>query len=603
MDLSKIDKFIEKNMVYDESDKVQYSSYLYNPINHNDQNEKNMINTDNLDISIMEDDPTKKKLLCNRKILKTPTDFISSTFFTDDRQKHIFKFQYLINNSFNKMTESLIKDINNFIKTNNLGNLLRDTDIIFLYKGGTTLKILYDTYLEKLQHSNNNEFFERFKDDFKRSDSDYVFMINPNINIQKNGISFAYVYKMVNYRVSDILYNISLFLYNDSISEKPEILDFSLISSTELQKFIDEIDGSIKEIQQDQSNSVCTKYFNCDKIIKIGYANKIYTSNDESTKLYEDNIDSLKDDMKSTFTVITNSSDLLGKKIIGNPINELNYKLIDTNINFSINDSIDIEYKKSPTGIADSFCLQRLKLKFVIYYINKSGLLGNFSCPGELIDIVILRQNSLGLHYFYDNFEKEYQIYVYHLFNKRITFKSYSIYGQITDLLYVLFGSDELPWYDKKYKKRIYRLTLLLIFNLYDNNNNNKDLKKNIDEYINLFIILIRFFNDKNNLIRFLNDKIKEDNKINKNLLNYLKDLFESDSINENEYKNYSNLIQIFLNQFKSFKTDNIYNIDTITEQLKGLDLYGVRVPQIGGEFKQKYLKYKQKYLQMKKLI
>jgi hypothetical protein len=603
-DLSKIDNFVNTNMIFD-ADKTQLASVIYNPINHLDSNENNMIKTDNLDSTILADDPQNIKINCYKEITKNATDFISSTFFPDELQTHIFRFQYLINNSFNKMTNDLITDINLFIKTKTSGSPLKYTDILFLYKGGTTLKIIYDTYVKKLRHTQNTEFFRLFNDNFKRSDSDYCIMINPNINIETNGISFAYVYKLVNKRVTDILYNISLFLYNDSISDQ-DILNKSLITDEKLQKFITNIEKSIESIKGKPENSVCTNYFNCDKIIKVGYNNRFsraYTSHDEINEFYEENKpelmqkidDDLDIDMKSSFVVYT---DISGKKIIAKPkqISEDNPQElfdINTDINFSINDAINIK--------DTSLCLQRLKLKFVLYYIDNSNTLQHFACPGELIDVVILKQKSSSLHYFYHNLEKEYNKYTYTLQNKHIIYNSYSLYGNIFDLLYILFIVSDLPWNDAKYQNRINRLILLLIFELYDKNNNNEDLKKDLQNYIDLIIFLLvnNNLDNKDKIFQYLKKIYTEKNNINKKLLENLIKLYTNIDI-KSESINLTSFLFMFYDKLKFFNTANIYNIDTLEQEIGKLDLLGTRVEQLGGNYKQKYLKYKQKYLKLK---
>ena len=601
----KIDTFIKKK------DTPQYSSYLYNDIEHTDTSLDNMIKIDNFDNQYILNTPEDDiKYNCNKIINNNATDFINDTFFNDESKESIFRFQYLINNSFNDMTHQLIHEINTFI--NNLSGpkkkLLKETDIIFLYKGGTTLKILYDEYVHKYKNQTNTAFFESFAINFKRSDSDYVIMINPTISIEKNGISFAYVYKKVNKRITDILYNISLYLYNDGITDN-DILLKSTLTPDKLQQFIINIENNISDLKKNHAYNVCDNYVNSHKIVGIGYTNNkkstVYYTRDEdgeifinhpgNTEIMDDNIEN---DLKSNFVIITkNNNDVL----ISNPIKEFKDKLdiSGSDINFSINDSID------------NFCLQRIKLNFVIYYVkyvDKDYLIENFTCPGELIDIVILKQSSYNLESFYKNLENEYTQYIYKLYDKQITYNSYTLYGHIHDLIYILFIVAKFPWEDIKYSKRTDRLILLLIFEAINKNNNIDELKEVIKDYTDLFNQLL--FNQLSvNSIDKINDSIKLTRNIGKKNKYFMINL-------NNFYKNYKKymeqhptdttysvklilLLKQFIDRFSEFIPGNIYNIETLGELLSRVNLDGILTKQLGG-YRKKYLKYKQKYINLK---
>ena len=187
--MDRIINFIDQHIKNTYKDGFNFSAMIYddfkninmlNPINFK------CINLDSIDSSISND--------CRYRINNLTTEFIISTFFSDD--KTIYEFQYLINNLFNSMTKNII----NYLNVHN-GKFM-DTDILFLYKGGTTLKILYDTYKSYFTETENKYFYSIFSDSFSRSDSDYVVMINPNITEKTHGFTFDFVYKLVNYTVT-----------------------------------------------------------------------------------------------------------------------------------------------------------------------------------------------------------------------------------------------------------------------------------------------------------------------------------------------------------------------------------------------------------------
>lgn len=591
--MEKIEEFL-KNI-----DKYQYSSYFYNDILHDDTNLKNMLKIDNLTTSeIIQTPESNKEYQFNKYIYNIATEFITAGFFKDENKENIFKFQYLINKSFNKMTKELINIINNYItekrKKNPNVEFLKYTDIIFLYKGGTTLKILFDKYVNIYANTNNNNFFEFFKENFKRSDSDYVIMINPNITIERNGITFAYVYKLVNKHVTDILYNIGLFIFKDGISDnnilkKPindeNILDFI----TKLQKLFDQLKEIRDKIQ-------CDKYLMCTEIVGIGYYDKeIKVKIKKDLPMEQHHFSDITEKIKSDFVVITKHDN---KTILGKPTEDLKKELdlIYTDINFSINDTIENVVRDDKIN---SFCLQRLKINLIVYFKNIFGTLNSFKCPGELIDIVILKQDSYNLRSFYDHIEFEYSKYIYKISEYTLEYNSYTLYGHIQDLLYILFITSKFPWDDPKYKKRIDRLILFIIFEHIEKNNNNETLIEIISQYKNLFNYLI----SKNQEFEILH----QNNKMNEYFLNNLYKLYTYPEIilEESNKVNLSEMLAHCLIIFDRFNPANIYNPNSLEKSISLLNLQGSRVEQIGGvdkniEYKQKYLKYKKKYLELK---
>ena len=128
-----------------------------------------IMNDDRLDflkfIKDVNDDDDKSDLIfqCKKKLFDVSTDFFTNQIF--QKQETIFTFQFFVNNLFNKV-------INKYKKENRID----DTDILFLFKGGTTMMILFKTYHKYFLENEDNEY----KDFFKRSDSDYQLYINPN---------------------------------------------------------------------------------------------------------------------------------------------------------------------------------------------------------------------------------------------------------------------------------------------------------------------------------------------------------------------------------------------------------------------------------------
>jgi hypothetical protein len=80
-----------------------------------------------------------------------------------------------------------------------------------------------------------------------------------------------------------------------------------------------------------------------------------------------------------------------------------------------------------------------------------------------LIDVSISKKQATGLKPFYSHIDKEVMTYTYNNPNLVFDFKSYSIYGHITDLITVLFEQSARPWDDTKYLKRMKRLMFFIL--------------------------------------------------------------------------------------------------------------------------------------------
>jgi hypothetical protein len=106
---------------YDERHKLKFESN--NAITLDD----NVIRADGVNIDF-------EKNLCKKTLFDKMTELVSKDVcFKDDRQLQIARFQYLVNNLFNRA-------INQYIASKGL----LPTDVLFLYKGGTTMKIVFE---------------------------------------------------------------------------------------------------------------------------------------------------------------------------------------------------------------------------------------------------------------------------------------------------------------------------------------------------------------------------------------------------------------------------------------------------------------------------
>ena len=568
------------------------------------------------------DDLNVKDILniCKKETRKYFDDITANVFFTEENQDNIFRFQYMVNNLFNKMIIQTIDEINRNTPEGKIK--LKNTDIIFLYKGGTTLKIIYDKYKDIFKNTNNDRFFEELKPYFKRSDSDYVIMINPFIDERLNyAYSFEYIYALICYRTTNLLNLIRRFIKNTSTTE--QIIKKSNITFDILQQTLQRLNDTIQQIKRDEKKSiVCKEYNNVGDIIGISYIDSNYNCqifNPQNIVLSEEEKTEIINKLKGNNTIITSDNYVS---------NKINPDLSDINLSININVNI-----VSNANIA-SFCLQRLKINFVVFFNNISEedkILKNYS--GELIDVVIFKKDSTALQEFYRDLKEEYTRYTYTHLNTTLQYRSYSISAYLLDLIYILFGMSEYPWNDNKYINRINRMTFFIVINFYNSYKDIRIFERNLDMFKMIIMKIIKNiteldkelkkeFRTYNILDGFIVGKYRkefEECKKNNNTLlklelenidNHSIEILIHNLINlNNKIVDYSDIIKFkellenLFNKLILFRFENLGGEDVLSKQLEYLNLEGSRIKQLGGKYKQKYLKYKQKYLQLKKNI
>jgi hypothetical protein len=575
--------------------------------------------------------------LCKKVFADIMTNFISSEkSFTDANQQHITRFQLLVNKTFT----TAITKYKTILKKTTHPNILQN-DILFIYKGGTTMKLLFDKYDLLFR---NLYTFRDLKSFFARSDSDYSIFIKPTL------ANFNEIYMNINQISTCCL----LFIKQQIIDHPDFFVPLRAITPVDIRGKIEKMNSDLNKMKTNpEGTPYCNKVRNIDRFIGIGYFNNnefteeipalnndiidtTFSNNDiDSTKVADFIRDKHIDTKRSDF-FMTYEDGNFEQKVLGTlstPPNDIYLSLNETN-----------EYP-GKEGTMTAFCLHRLKINFVAYYKtipDEHGVVkyGYFSCPSELVDVSIMKSVSNDLQLIYKNIDYEFTNYNYHLKKGmtsnnelKIIFKSYSIYGHISDLCLVLFVQNDRPWQNSKYAKRINRLLYFLVLEIIS-----MGKKKSILNAITLFNKLI---NDAITLNTFTDD-LQEDifYDISNNTIPKLHKIFESAQINfANRPINplnihfasikfldyYLKLLQkINLNdpvEMKSFTDFNTVIIGFIKIILKTIhkmkkfsdEFFGsiatspdgtLNLRNLGGgnddEYKEKYLKYKVKYLKLK---
>ncbi len=408
--------------------------------------------------------------LCKKNFADIMTNFISSEkSFADERQENITRFQLLINKTY---TTAIAHYRNRLKETTN--PTIQETDILFIYKGGTTMKLLFDKYQPIF---NKLSSFDEIKEFFLRSDSDYGIFINPTLE------NFDEVYININ-KISTLCLN----FIRTQINNNPDFfVPLSIINIDDIRRQVQKMNDKLDEMKEEPGKTpYCDSIRNIARFIGMSYLGN-HEFLEDIPELNNNNTDNFfsKNDLDSTAMeefknhhhINTTRSDFYLTYADGN----YDQKILGT-FNRTKNDIyLTVNEANEYPGINDAitaFCLHRLKINFIVYYKTKpdeNGVVkyGYFSCPSELVDVSIMKQTSNDLRLIYQNINYEFIDYNYILKQNvtfknqlKIIFKSYSTYGHISDLCLILFIQNNKPWDNNKYAKRLNRLLYFIILEI-----------------------------------------------------------------------------------------------------------------------------------------
>lgn len=492
------------------------------------------------------------------------TKFINSKkIFNDtpENQKNIFKYQYLINTFFN-----------HYIAMYRDKYSLSDDKIVFIYKGGTYMKIMYTKYKDYLSANIN----DKLKDIMGRSDSDYAILINKNLGKKQ--------YTEHYYRMNILIYNIMNKIQTFIVDNLSELVDLDSITNSDMLELINTMNKTLSdkranlpyfdEIEKFVGISIGSNTFYRETIPnkftfhKLKLENKVELLYAKPQKF----IKSKKIDVKRSNFMVTLVKDsdkeyrklISNKKTVANDVGVYNYY---NETNYFTND-----------GKLTYFCLHRMKLNTVLYYKTKKNEYGYFLCPAELIDIPIANFTDVKTNI---NISQNIKKYSYTLLSKELIFNSYTMYGIIEDLIKNMTIDYYFPWDDKKYVKRINRLVFFYIIYMNLNYKNFDNINRNLINILNNNPLF-------NNRFITYDDQIKKSDIVFTKLQDFIKTVISRSTglPTTTDKDNFIGEILSTVSLASQLTIDNDYNnpIEAI-------------------EFLEKYRKYKNKYLQLKNKI
>jgi hypothetical protein len=499
--------------------------------------------TDIIKLSCENSNAGLKEFNCKKILESILTDAVNQKYIFKKNADRSFKLQKLVLHTFNNMIDIYKNE-----------KKIPENNIYFIYKGGSYLRIIYDEYKNEVDSNSNFKFLSEFLRGhskwFKKGDSDYSLLINPNLQ------NFNEIYCELNILSSFCLLYIREELYkNYHIYFGVDKAQFGL-SSENLSSIMNNMNNMLSNINK---NPECGKYSDIAKFRSIQYFDEIYDDNyvtddfeDQKAIVDYDKIQH-KFHGRFDFIVFKNNNDSYYRQILKNK----------NVIYLSINDTND--YDKS------HFCLQRLKINFNLTFdeiqkkesskFTKTNENLNINLAAELIDVSIPKKNDYDLNLIFSDpsvfiEKKKFECDVAVEKIDSITVNSYSLYGFFIDLSIMMFA-QHTPWTIVKKDKRIMRyVVLLMLINYRHNKNSIENFNEFYELFKNISIQKINIIGDQINTSEIRNIllqienfiKIKIKDEILLRMIKKFIDIYISyiNRIDISNYNNYNNVIKDF---------------------------------------------------------
>ena len=220
----------------------------------------------------------RERFLCKKQFYDLSTDFVSKiTIFNDnaDTQILIARFQYVVNYLYNKAINKYLRWLGQVARNSGIRLIIKDSDIVFLFKGGTTMKILFEKYKRELCRIGrdgiemcNPPIFNLLQDSFGRSDSDYSILINPKLNMIEHGITFEKIYYDIN-KISFTVLNIIRNIFNNNGNN---IIPLNRTNNGTINALLVRMNEKLQEVKAPGVNN-CEDFNNIIQIIGAKYSN------------------------------------------------------------------------------------------------------------------------------------------------------------------------------------------------------------------------------------------------------------------------------------------------------------------------------------------
>jgi hypothetical protein len=578
------------------------------------------------------------------------TDFINNEFFSSDILLYNFikNFIKIMETSLNLYIKEKTPEL---IKKYDLPNSFTLVDnIIFIFKGGNTLKAILDKYISSQAGIVGEYIHEVYGKYFKRSDLDFQIVIYPHLisDLSQNRKIFNEIvedlkilscYALNRFRnsfISNLSDTFNYYKYNNNTKQKllKNLLDnlnscdfFKKIKNPlEQEKFIKQFGEENKYYFNMKFTNINFNNINSDENIMInflGIMNDLSKTlpNKEALNIINNQLKNELLNSRIDIFVKIEEKNIIIKKMIeliySNIDKEFQKKLYDNKENrsefyISLIDKITWGVTRlKPEPFLTTFGLIRLKINFLVNLEinNKYSIL---NIPSELIDISIPYFDDHKSKSLFINDKKINNLFTKYKFSNsksgiEFSFTSYNINTFIHDLYVMLFVDNLLPWNDKKYEKRVFRMLFFSTIQLLSKSSSDideiiKDLTQFIGTPISSIIVNRGFFDayiTKNMNSEFGWIQIFTEHKncfdiIQQDHTNILENNEKFTDYYETIFKNIEFLNTIIKNLNKFISLPYKGKVDVENNEFNNIH-------QFAGDINHdKYLKYKNKYLQSK---
>lgn len=551
----------------------------------------NLVINNKFQISMLEKEKRTINKVIKNEILVEPTKEFKG-ILTEFVTTELIKTADQTSNFLKLIVGSFTKALNNYIYKKSLSA----KSILFLYKGGNVLRLLFQEATKELPLSVSQTIETFYKDSFKKSDADFSIYIDPRIPnydlvyTDICNLTFLIENQIRNIFMSNPCYYFEYFRLNND-SKKMILGNYlnKLNESNTIKEKKFDYDGKFTGLVFGDVNIGTTNKFELKDDFFIAYVDRKTKEQNYNSKLnYLNNIIAPNNEL---LPLINEQKEIYNtKQNIGmfTSSNEISFGSDDYNVFFNL--------------IRTKFSINAIFEKTINYSKDKQLV----KLDGELIDVSIINKEDSYILHFFEHLDKNVSTYK---IATGLEFNAPSITYLIEDLEKILFTASEFPWDDSKYAKRIRRLLfmyfLLMLLNFKPGDSKKDDRIKYIENM------------KKNIFNKIMIDPTDKNNDIKLTLIEYFKILPKE--MKENPFRNLLksvgwSLLNPNTNQeeFKKFVAIIIENIDEMSKIIdllhKFIESKGTITENqllsaqiiYGGSYYNKYMKYKSKYMATK---
>jgi hypothetical protein len=560
----------------------------------------NLVVNGKFKISILEKEPrTVKKVVKNAEVVEETKEFKNT--FTEFIISELVKTPQQTSN----FLKLVYGTFDSALKVYTLSKKLPENSVLFLYKGGNILRLIFQEITKELPFSVSEKIEDYYKDSFKKSDADFSIYINPNIS------NYDSIYN----EICDLTFLIENQIRNEFIQNKSFYFEYFRLSP-ETQKSI--LASYVNKLNE--SGTVKDKKYGYDgKFTGIIFGDtkfgtdEEYVTKDDSQIAFVDRKTQLENySVKLTYLHNIRTSDPSLNQLIAEqkPLYTKNSGMFTSanEITFEINNRITffnlIRTKWSVDAIFDYN--NKPDEPEVVSDVKelRGGTQKLIKSDGELIDVSIIGKEDFYVSHFFEHLNEN--IANYHI-ETGLSFKAYSFTYLIADLEKILFLGSEFPWIDTKYAKRIRRLLfmyfLLIIINFpAEKCNSTKDIR--IDYIKNIKIIFDKIIagsidETKAMAGKYLQDSVNKQQSVKmdpcKELIKNLGLLLLNPKTDKDELVKYSTVVSENLGKMLEI-LDSLNNFIKTSGKITEEQLLNAQVISGGNpDWQRKYYKYKNK--------